>query len=119
MPCPKCGEMEKERDELADWKQQMLHVWSEIDSQKIATLLGCPWGGSAFKWINDHVPLLVKERDNLRQRGGRVTPEIINAALRKFHLGYYSKDALEKLHQRTQRLCSNSMDTNQHAAQGR
>lgn len=47
--------------ELENWKAQMLQVWEQIDSQKIATMLGATIGESCFAVINRRVPEVLVE----------------------------------------------------------
>jgi hypothetical protein len=60
------AEVTKERDRLAEWKRSMMQVESEWDEQKLAKLLGGKIGQSTRKTINEEVPKVLAERENLR-----------------------------------------------------
>jgi hypothetical protein len=53
------AEVERERDDLAGWKQSAMAVEDQWDAQAIATLLGARPGQSCRKVINEAVPRLM------------------------------------------------------------
>lgn len=53
--------LESEIRELEEWKRQQMIVSSELDSQRIAKMLGAKWGESCNKVINQRVPEVLKE----------------------------------------------------------
>lgn len=57
--------------ELECWKRQAMFVMGELDSQKLATMLGATLGDSCNKVINERVPLLVEAVKTLRGALGR------------------------------------------------
>lgn len=54
--------------ELQSWKSQMLQVWSQIDDQKIAAMLGAGLGESTFEVINRRVPEVLEELKEAQTR---------------------------------------------------
>ena len=60
-------QLEQELNEALAWKQSMLAVESEWDEQKLASMLGGSLGQSCRKIIQEAVPKLVEERDQLRK----------------------------------------------------
>lgn len=54
--------------ELQSWKSQMLQVWSQIDDQNIAAMLGAGLGESTFEVINRRVPEVLEKLKEAQAR---------------------------------------------------
>ena len=69
------SQLERERDELRQWKDSAVAVESEWDAQSLASLLKVPLGVSCRKGIQDAVFKLLIERDELRAEVERLTAD--------------------------------------------
>lgn len=65
-----------ERDQLQAWKDSALALEREWDQQALAKMLGGTLGHSCRKIINEKVPLLIAERDQLRAEVRKLQEQI-------------------------------------------